>query len=168
MSGVPARVRAHVERNPGVHLRAIVRNLDLAQGQAQYHLRRLRRAGEVVGEEYGGRTHFFPPDVDRAVRRQLAVCRRETARDVLVALADGPDRPAAVADDVGIARSTLEWHLDRLVAEDLVEKRHEGGRVELALADAQVVGERLAAAVPTVPDRLVDRFTRLVDDLLAD
>jgi len=59
-------------------------------------------------------------------------------------------------------------HLDWLVGEDLVEKRREDGRVELALADAERVGEHLAAVEPTVPDRLVDRFTRLVDGLLGD
>lgn len=168
MSDVPARVRAHVERNPGVHFRALVRNLDLAQGQAQYHLRRLRRAGDVVTEEYGGRTHIFAPDVEPAVRRQLAVCRRETARNVLVVLGGGPATPAAVTDEVDIARSTLEWHLDRLVSEGLVEKRQQDGQVELALTDIRLVGERLAAVEPTVPERLVDRFTRLVDGLLSD
>jgi len=50
----------------------------------------------------------FPPDVDAATRRQLAHCRRETARDVLVALADGPTWPPTLAADLGIARSTLE------------------------------------------------------------
>jgi hypothetical protein len=46
--------------------------------------------------------------VDAATRRQLAHCRRETARDVLVALADGPTWPPTLAADLGIARSTLE------------------------------------------------------------
>lgn len=166
VSEVRERIRSHVERQPGVHLRALVRDLDLAQGQVQYHLRRLREADRVVREPYGGRAHFFPPDLDAETRRQLAVCRRETARDILVALADGPARPAGLADDVGVARSTLEWHLDGLVGEGLVEKRRADGRVDLALADAERVGERLAAVEPTVPDRLVDRFTRLVDGLL--
>lgn len=169
MSDTREAVRAHVDRHPGVHFRAIVRQLELAPGQAQYHLRQLREADRVVCEEYGGRTHFFAPDHDATARRQLAVLRRETARDVVLALAaTAPARPGAVADDLGVARSTLEWHLDRLVAEGLVEKRRSAGRVELALADPDLVGRRLEAVGPSVPERLVDRFTRLVDGLLCE
>ena len=168
MSDTRERIRDHVAANPGVHFRALVRDLDLATGQVQYHLRRLRRADRLVGEEVDGRTHYFEPAVDPVARRQLAVCRRETARDVLLALAEtGPARPNTVADAVGIARSTLEYHLDRLVAADLVEKRRdEADRVRLALTDDALVARRLEAVTPTAPDRLVDRFTRLVDDLL--
>jgi len=164
------RIRAHAAANPGVHFRALVRDLDLATGQVQYHLRRLRRADRLVGEEVDGRTHYFDPAVDPTERRQLAVCRRETARDVLLVLAeDAPARPADVADAVGVARSTLEYHLDRLVAADLVEKRRdEAGRVCLALTDDALVARRLESVTPTAPERLVDRFTRLADGLLEE
>lgn len=170
MSETRERIRGHVERHPGVHFRAIVRDLELATGQVQYHLRHLRRAGTVVREDHGGRTHFFTPEYDALERRQVAVCRRETARDVLLALAaDGPARPAAVADALEIARSTLAYHLDSLVDVGLVEKRRtDAGGVSLTLADERLVARRLETVAPTTPDRLVDRFTRLVDGLLYD
>ena len=122
----------------------------------------------MAREESAGRTHFFPPDHDESTRRQLAVLRRETARDVVLALADdGPASPARVAEAVGIARSTLSWHVERLDAEGLIEKRTDDrGRVTLFLADPELVGARLAAVEPAGPERLVDRFTRLVAGLV--
>ena len=39
------RIAAHVEHNPGVHFSELVRDLDLAPGQVQYHLRRLDASG---------------------------------------------------------------------------------------------------------------------------
>ncbi|MHB9287148.1 winged helix-turn-helix transcriptional regulator [Halobacteriales archaeon Cl-PHB] len=164
MSEVRDRIAGHVASHPGVHFRGLVRDLDLAPGQVQYHLQRL---DGVVREEYEGRTHFFTPDVDPRKRRRIAVLRRETARDVLVyLLVEGPSRPAAVADGLEIARSTLEWHLDGLVAEDLVEKRRDGHRVTLAVADEAAGVDLLETVDPSTGDRLVDRFTRLVDGLL--
>ncbi|MEF8853488.1 MAG: hypothetical protein V5A44_11925 [Haloarculaceae archaeon] len=72
-------------------------------------------------------------------------------------------------DDLDVARSTLEWHLDRLVAEDVVRKsRDERGRVTLALADLDRTARYLAAVDPSLPDRLVDRFDRLLDALLPE
>lgn len=158
------RIAAHVEHNPGVHFSELVRDLDLAPGQVQYHLRRLN----VSGTDLFGRTHYFPPDYDAFDRRVVAAARRETARDILVALLErGPTAPATVADDLDIARSTLEWHLDRLVGVDLVRKvRDERGRVTLALARADETLELLETVDPGLTERLVDRFGRLLDELL--
>lgn len=122
----------------------------------------------MVSQSVDGRTHYFPPGYDEEERRAIATLRRETARDVVTMLvARGSSPPAAVADELGIARSTLEWHLTRLTEASVVEKRRdERGRVTLVLDDPERVGELLAAVEPTVPERLVDRFTRLVDGLL--
>jgi len=161
------RLAEHVRAHPGLHFNELVRRLDLAPGQAQYHLRRLARADRVVREEVSGRTHYFDPSLDPAERRRVALFRRETARDAVVELLDGPARPAAVADALGVARSTLEWHLDGLVDAGVVEKRRdERDRVTLALADPEATARSLRRIEPSVPDRLVDRFTRLVDSIL--
>jgi len=160
------RIAEHVEANPGVHFSELVRALDLAPGQVQYHLRKLD--DRVVSADLFGRTHYYPPDCDERDRRTLALLRRETARDVVVyLLRRGPSAPATVAEDVGIARSTLEWHLDRLVSEDLVRKSHdERGRVTVVLADPDRTAASLETVDPSLPERLVDRFDRLLADLL--
>jgi predicted ArsR family transcriptional regulator len=162
------RIRAHVAAEPGVHFNAITRALDLAPGQVQYHLRRLRRHDEVVAESLYGRTHYYTPEYDPEERRALALFRRETARDVLVVLLqNGPTPPATVASEIGVARSTLEWHLDHLVEQRLVEKRRDDdGRVTLALVDRETTVRLLRVVDPSLADRLLDRFTRLVDGLL--
>ncbi|PSP46433.1 ArsR family transcriptional regulator, partial [Halobacteriales archaeon QH_1_68_42] len=129
MSETRERIADRVAADPGIHFSELVRELNLAPGQVQYHLRRLD--GRVVAADLYGRTHYYPSTVDERDRRVLAALRRETARDALaVLLRQGPTPPAAVADELGVARSTLEWHLDRLVAEDLVRKsRDRRGRV---------------------------------------
>jgi predicted transcriptional regulator len=162
------RIADRVAADPGIHFSELVRELNLAPGQVQYHLRRLD--GRVVAADLYGRTHYYPSTVDERDRRVLAALRRETARDALaVLLRRGPTPPAAVADELGVARSTLEWHLDRLVAEDLVRKsRDRRGRVTLVLADPDWIGAHLDAVEPSLPERLVDRFDRLLDGLLPE
>ena len=170
MSEVRSSIARRVRDDPGIHFNELARELDLAAGQTQYHIHRLVRAGDVVAESLYGRTHYYPTGFDDWDRRALALLRRETCRDVLTVLsADGPSRPTDVAEELGIARSTLEWHLSHLTDEDLVEKRYdERGRVELHLVDPGRTGELLSRVTPTAPDRLVDRFMRLVDLLLED
>ena len=170
MSEARTQLRLAVGEVPGIHFNGLVRRLDLAPGQAQHHLRRLVSDGEVERLAIYGRTHYFQPGTDPSRRRRIAVCHRETARELLVYLLEaGRSDPASAAEALGVARSTLEWHLGHLVEQDLVEKRRDGrGRVELVPARPAETVRLLRAIEPSLPDRLVDRFTRLIDHLLAE
>jgi predicted transcriptional regulator len=163
------RLERAITNNPGIHFNGLVRQLDLANGQVQFHLRRLLRDGVIIQERLYGRTHYYPPDLDGFERGAIALFHRETARDILLVLLDaGPARPATVAETLGIARSTLEWHLDHLVEQDLVIKqRDERNRVWLVPVQPAETVRLLAAIEPSLPDRMVDRFTRLVDQFFS-
>jgi len=167
MSETRERLLAHVRDHPGRHASALGRELELATGQLQYHLRRLRRADRVVADDRYGRTHYFPPGYEEAERERIALARRETARAVLVALLAG-ERPAAdLAEELAVARSTLSYHVERLRDAGLVdERRDESGRVHLSLAAPETTRSLLSVVEPEMGDRLLDRFTRLVDGLL--
>ncbi|MFC7078998.1 winged helix-turn-helix transcriptional regulator [Halorussus caseinilyticus] len=159
----------HVRSNPGVHFNGVVRALDLAPGQVQYHLRRLSADERVVTDEVQGRTHLYPPEYDDWERSALAMFRRETARDVLAFLLDaGETTPAELTDELGLARSTVEWHLDNLTDYDLVDKRREGNRVYLEPARPKATADLLGEITPSLPERMVDRFTTLVDSLVEE
>jgi predicted transcriptional regulator len=168
MTDTRRQISAHVRANAGVHFNELVRESPFAPGQVQYHIRRLIDDGELVRSEFYGRTHYYPPGYNEHERAVLALFRRETTREIVVYLIEHePTSPSTAADALGVARSTLEYHLDRLVECDVVEKDYDSrGRVELRLATPERTGELLSTVEPTVPDRLVDRFTRLVDDLL--
>lgn len=165
MSEVRRAVRQHVESRPGVHFNQLARNLDIATGQAQYHLDRLLDAGAVQSERLRGRTHYFPEGYDAWERRTVALLRRETAREIIAAALDGDD-PAAgeLADRLDVARSTVSWHVSALVEAGVAEKVYDQrGRTHVRLTRPEETRRLLDAVSPSLPDRLVDRFTRLVD-----
>lgn len=170
MSDSRLRVSRMVSEVPGIHYNGLVRGLDLAPGQIQYHLHRLHRDGRITRLRLYGRTHYYPPGYDRRERATLALCHRETARDILLYLLEaGPSDPTSVVDAIDIARGTLEWHLDHLLEQELVEKRRdERNRVTLVLVRPGETLTRLREIEPALPERLVDRFTRLVDQLLSE
>lgn len=170
MTDTRAAIAAEIERTPGIHFNELVRRLPFAPGQVQYHVRELVDASTVVRAELFGRTHYYPPGFDEFERAAVALIRRETTREVLLALIEGGSQaPGTVADEVGIARSTLEHHVDNLVEAGLVEKHRDArNHVTLVLAEPARTGELLAEVTPTLPERLVDRFTLLVDELLSE
>ncbi|RJT03159.1 helix-turn-helix domain-containing protein [Halococcus sp. IIIV-5B] len=170
MNGTRRRVARCVRATPGIHFNELVRTLDLAPGQVQYHLKRLIATDSVVDEQRYGRTHYFTPEVDDWERGALSLVRRETAGDVVAALHDrGPMSPGALADVLDVARSTLEWHLDHLAEQDVVRKdRDERNRVTLVLTRPDETAALLRTVQPSTASRMVDRFTRLADHLLDD
>lgn len=168
MSQTRRQISRHVHANAGIHFNELVRVSALAPGQVQYHIRQLLDQDELVRNEFYGRTHYYPPTYGEWERAALALLRRETTREIVVYLIEGePASPAEIAAELEIVRSTLEYHLDRLVERELVEKYYdERNHVTLELANAERIGRLLSEVEPTVPDRLLDRFTRLVDELL--
>lgn len=163
-------IREYIATHPGQHFNGVTRALDLAPGQTQYHLRELRRQGAVVTEPLYGRTHYYTPEYNEQEHRAIGVLRRETARDIVLYLLEhNAADPNTVTGALDIARSTLEWHLDHLVEQGLVEKqRDQYNRVTLVVADPSEAVRLLAAIRPSLSDRMLDRFTRLVDTLLSE
>lgn len=165
MATTRTRVRRHVRDTPGVHFNRVGRDLDIATGQAQYHLRRLVRDGELAVERVAGRAHYFDPAFDPWERRALAFLRRETAREIIVRLhADGPTKPTTLADDLDLARSTIAWHVSNLADAGVIEKSDDRP-MTLRLARPERTADLLDAVSPSLPDRLVDRFVRTVDSI---
>lgn len=168
MTNQRARLARAISDNPGIHFNALVRELDIAPGQVQYHVRKLLRDDSVVEERLYGRTHYYRGEYNDFQRDAIALLRRETPRDILLYLIEnGPTDPGTVAHSLDVARSTLEWNLDRLVEQDLVSKRRdERNRVTLTLSRPSETVRLLTDIEPVLSDRMVDRFTRLVDQLL--
>ncbi len=166
MTETRQRVRSHIESKPGVHFNAISRNLDITTGQTQYHVRRLLKDSSLESLDVSGRTHFYPAGYSESEQAAIALLRRETTRELVVLLLDHEtDRPDELAEAAGIARSTVEWHLSNLIEYGLAKKIREGRTVSVRLTDPELLKELLVEIDPTVPDRLVDRFSRLVDSL---
>jgi len=174
MAATRTRIRECVRRNPGIHFNELRRRLDIATGQAQYHLRKLRREQHVEREEICGRTHFYPPTYTSWERGVIALLRRETSRELVAfLLRHETATPEEIADSLDIARSTVEWHLSNLLEYDIATKRTVAAvdgndRVVVELTDRQEVYRQLREIEPGLTDRLVDRFTRMADSLLAE
>lgn len=164
------RLYEYIAAHPGKHFNALTRSLNLAPGQVQYHLKKLKREELVIEEQLYGRTHYYTPKYEAWERGAIAVLRRETAREILFYLLEhSPATPASVTEELEIARSTLEWHLDHLVEQDLVEKRrNKYNHVQLVVFEPREAIRLLDAITPSLSNRMVDRFTRLVDNLLTE
>ena len=171
MSETRDRIQRCVHREPGINFNEISRRLEIATGQTQHHLARLQRSGRLTREEICGRTHFYPPTYSLWERETIALLRRETTREIVAYLLRNDEvYPAVLAEQLGIARSTAEWHLSNLIEHDIVTKQTVAdgptARTVVRLTKPDAVYRLLREVEPGFADKLVDRFTRLADDLL--
>lgn len=118
-----------VERRPGIHLEALVRELDAGRGQLDRHLAKLVGADLLVEEiAHGYRAYFRPGDVRPEVRQALLVLKTDGARRIVESLADAPQGGVrAIARETGLAPSTVSYHLHRLEDHGLVLERSSDG-----------------------------------------
>lgn len=169
MTETREQIATTIARTPGVHFSALVRECSIARGQAQYHLRRLVEDGAVVREDCRGRAHYFPPTIDSAERRRIALLRRETARAIVRELLEAESaRPVDLASRLDLPRSTLEYHLETLEDADVVVRQRLGGRVVVTPCDPDALRAALELVDPGPVSSALDRFERLVDRLLAE
>jgi predicted transcriptional regulator len=164
MSDTRTRIRRHVRNTPGVHFNQVGCDLDIATGQVQYHLHRLVRNDELAVKRISGRTQYFDSLFDLWERRALVFSRRETPREILVRVCtDGPKLSKTLASDLGLAQSTISWHVLTLAENGVVEKSDERP-LTLTLNRPDRTAELLEMVSPSLPDRLVDRFVWTVDE----
>ena len=167
MTTTREQIKTHVTERPGVHFNEIGRALDIATGQTQYHLRRLIHDGVIDSRSLVGRTHYYPAGFEPWEQRALALLRRETAREILLTLLEtGTQSAPALTDEIGIARSTLSWHLSNLADADLIDTETVDSEVRVTARRPERLADLARTVSPSLPNRFVDRFERFVDDAL--
>ncbi len=152
---------------PGAHFSHLKRELDLATGTLQHHLRVLEDRGLVESRQEDRYTRYFPSmEVDRRDKELLGLLRQQTPRRVVLDLIEhGTCRLTRVSERLGLAPSTVSFHLNNLREAGIVAKP-ERGRYELV--DQEHVEDLLVAYQESFTDRAVDRIVSLVTGLSVD
>ena len=165
---VRQRVYAVVRRFPGIHLREIERQTGISAALAQYHLRKLVEDEFVEVHEQGGYARHYPTDKGKSASvtpRDLplvGLLREEVPLHVALLLLDrGPMTHTELVAELGVAKSTVSYHLAKLAEADVVERVE--GETKLRLKDRERIYRLLLAYRPT--PTLVDAFAELWEDL---
>ncbi|MFB6206315.1 MAG: winged helix-turn-helix transcriptional regulator [Haloglomus sp.] len=150
---------------PGVHFRALLDDLEYAQGTLQYQLRWLADEDIVEVSDDGKYTRYYPAaEYDEADRAVMNALRREYSRRILAhLLADRPLSTTELTDRLDKAQSTVSWHLSKLVEADLVTKERDGRSVVYDVNDPSRVEYLYTTHRRSFSDKVVDRILDLWD-----
>lgn len=167
------RIYQHVLKYPGLHLREIARNLGLDPNHAKYHLEYLEKHQLISTRREEGYVRHFPrvegtlgprevlnPDE----KRVLALLRQPVPLHALLILLDrGALSHGELAALVGIAPSTLSYHVRKMETAGLVAAEYLGRERVLSVARPEELTSLLVRYRP--PDELVRGFLEAWEQL---
>lgn len=158
------RILEYVSSHPGVYLREICRELGLAMGAVQYHVRRLERDGRITSARRGLRRFFYPANLFGERQREvLSILSLDTPRELLLNILENPKSThAELAAAAHVSAPTASWHLKRMVDAGIVGRNQEGRTVTYSVAGGGEIASFIKAYHPTVweswSSRLADIF----------
>lgn len=154
------RILEHIRSNPGAYLRGIVRALGLSVGVVEYHLHVLERSGAIASMPLDGKKRYHLREgVDERDVRFLVRLREALPRKIVLHLLLHPgSRFTDILRHLGISKSTLSFHMGRLVASGMVMEQPLGREKMFWVEDPVRVVEMLLSHRGSLVDDAVDRF----------
>jgi len=161
------RIYDFLTANPGVHLRRIGQALGMSTGMLSYHLGYLERSGVLKSEEDGHRKRYFIARVFvETQRRILAILRQDVPRKIVLELLLHDNRTfAELQMSVGVSKSTLSYHLQKLLHRDLLLRTKRERESVFTIKDLEEVRKLLLSNRSSFHDDAVDRFVDLWDTM---
>lgn len=149
-----------VERYPGLHLRELARLAQTSEALASYHLEGLLAAELVLDISDKGFRRFYPlrgKQINAPDRELMPILRKPAPLTIAVALLErGPLTHQQVVELIGMAKSTVSYHLGQLVEAGIVTQLPEGS---YRLAQPRRVERFVLRYEP--PRDILERFSRV-------
>lgn len=127
-----ANIHDIISSNPGISFGAITRELGLAPGECQYHIRVLEREGYIKSKRAGKYTRYYltgqkASEVSK-IREQILLTIREK----------GGLSQSEIASNLGISRQVVNYNIKPLVKNGSIIEIRKNGRCFYYSSDQQV------------------------------
>jgi len=166
---LPTRRRLYevVRRSPGIGAREVQREAGTGWGETVYHLDRLTQANLLHRERSGHQDHYFVAAVPLGDRGLLRLARSPSARRLLVALLELPNRTVPdLTDRTGLSAGRVSVHLGRLMELGLLSTGRSDRFRTFEVADRERVLRLLVSYRESWADEWVERLLATWSELL--
>ena len=161
------RVYDIVSENPGLHLSKIAEMLDMSVSLAEYHLLHIEKNHQImVVKGVGGyykRYYMRDSEVGTNEAKILAVLRQEILLKIVIMLWKKPNlQHKELLKKFDISPSTLSYHINKLIENDIVDKISYGAEKGYSLKNEK---EIIWIIRRYKLDKSLDRFKDMWEDL---
>jgi DNA-binding transcriptional ArsR family regulator len=155
----------HIEENPGIRYRELLRMTGLVNGVLTYHLSALEKADVIKVDRQSRMTRYYPLSISDSESAVLKFVRHEPVRQIILFILDHDLCTFnEIVDHTKKAPSTVSSHLKRLKEAGVVAVRY--GEYQLyRLADKELVADVLSKYRASFVDRVVDNYAEMIEEL---
>jgi len=162
--GTRQKILEVIYTHPGIHFRELERKTNLATGQLEYHLDRLRKAGLITSEKDGRYTRFYPvvEGEEEEVQRILKHLYRSKVREIILyILENGTATAEELRSITGMSPSALSWHMKRLLDDGIVKKKTLARKAVYTLKNPEAAKKALTIHHEGLMDKLADKLAEM-------
>ena len=117
------RIFEYVKENPGMHYRAILKDLDLPMGVLSYHINRLERAQFLTSRQDGMYRRFYIA----GPKAEMSFVLSDIQKSILNVIRDNRGiSQAKIAKEVGVSRMVVNYHVNILSKAGFIMVRLKG------------------------------------------
>lgn len=141
----PRKIAVFITEHPGCAQKEITDATGFSRGSVLYNLKLLQRKKIVRKSAYFGSIRYFPAAGGTSAMEKIlrTILTQERPAQILRGIAETPGiEKEELAKQIGIAKTTLAWHLRRFVKTGLILKMKEGWALT---PEAALVWEQLNA-----------------------
>lgn len=155
----------HIEENPGIRYRELLRLTGLVNGVLTYHLAALEKSDAIKIDRQSRMTRYYPLSVSDKESAVLKYVRHEPVKEIMLFILEHSMCTfSEIVEHTKKAPSTVSSHLKRMKEDGIVLVRY--GEYQLySLADRDLVYDVLSKYQASLADRIVDNYAELVEEL---
>lgn len=129
------RVLEFIYNNPGSHFRKIKKELGLSIGTIQYQLNKLENDGKIVSIQNRFYKFYFPIGVFQEREKEiLQILNHPSLRDIILFIIEKKNPiKNEIANHLDISYSSVNWHLERLIAYNMIIKKKDGKSIRYSM-----------------------------------
>jgi predicted transcriptional regulator len=156
-----------IRDNPGIRYRELLRAIGVMNGVLSYHINLLERENAIVSERYKGMVRYYLKGIDKEEARILGMLRIPMVKVIVEFMLDNePCSLTTLSQYLDRSKSTISWHLKRLIDEGIVIKHNnvyytsDKDNIKSIILKYKKELEK----IDTI-DLLADNYTDIIDDL---
>jgi len=156
----------HIEENPGIRYRELLRMTGLINGVLTYHLTALERADVIKVDRQTRMTRYYPLSISDKESGVLKFIRHEPIRQILIyILKENTCTFNEIVEHIQKAPSTVSCHLKRLKEAGIISIRYGEYHQIYKLTDKELIAEVLSKYRTSFADKVIDNYTDMMEGL---
>ena len=155
-----------IEKNPGIQFREIMRHSGLKNGVLSHYLGKLEKKGIIKVNRGPRQTRFYPPQTTDAESRAIKALRRQTPRDLILALVkENGLEFSQLVTAVGKSPSTVSLYLSQIVDDNLVEIKVENLKKKYYIKTRDLIDKLIEDYRPNILEKPTSGFEDVFNSL---